>query len=188
MPIWLTHVLVPAGISVATTLVTGLAGTRLAARNKRIQDAHDDRDRFNDSVMDILAWCGNLQANPIPADVEETARAKLQAERDRWVGQIDETTIWLIDHWRRFALGYLGAMGTRDLVVRYVASARGLWLSDRPLEERVRMLQELTEPVQTIYFAHRWRMATKLLKERDRLNELLDKLDHDAPTSEAMVN
>jgi hypothetical protein len=70
-----------------------------------------------------------------------------------------------------------GAMGVRDLVMRYVADARGLWLSDRPLEERVRMLREITEPVQTIYFARRWRVVTSIPGEIIRLRTMLDELD-----------
>src|SRR5215510_9506570 len=58
MSIWVTSILLPIGVSMATAVLTGLTvGPRLAARGKRIQAAHDSRDRFGDSVLDILALC-----------------------------------------------------------------------------------------------------------------------------------
>jgi hypothetical protein len=50
----------------------------------------------------------------------------------------------------------------------------GLWLSDRPLEERVRMLRELTKYIQTIYFARRWRVTTVVSQEITVLRTKLD--------------
>jgi hypothetical protein len=181
MSIWVSGVLLPIGVSVATTLVTGLTvGPRLAARGKRIQAAHDSRDRFGDAVLDILALCGNLEATDIRPDAAEPLSPKVQAERDRWLSQIDETTGWLVDHWQQFALTYRGANGIRNLVAEYVMTARGVWLSDRPLDVRIRLLMGLTEPVQTIYFASRWRVVKDLRDEMARLRAMLDSADGDA--------
>jgi hypothetical protein len=183
MPTWVTSTLVSVGVSVATLLVIGLTvGPRLAARSKRVQAAHDSRDRFNDSVLDILALCSNLEA-VVSLDMADTLRPRLQSERDRWLGQVDEITAWLVDHWQRVALGYAGAMGIRDLVVRYIAVARGVWLSDRPLDKRVQTLREITEPVQTIFFARRWRVASHVPGEVARLRAMLDNLGADGPSS-----
>jgi len=178
MPAWATSVLVSVGVSVVTVLVAGLTvGPRLAARGKRIQAAHDSRDRFGDSVLDLLVLCGNLERVTIPPGVTDPLLSRLQGERDRWMGQIDQTTVWLADHWQHVALGYAGLMGIRELVTRYAADVRGLWLSDRPLEERVRLLRELTEPVQTVFFARRWRVVSSLPGEIARLRAMLDTLD-----------
>lgn len=38
------------------------------------------------------------------------------------------------------------------------------------------MIRELTEPVQTIYFARRWRVLKDIAGEKARLRELLDVL------------
>jgi hypothetical protein len=38
------------------------------------------------------------------------------------------------------------------------------------------MVRELTEPVQTLYFASRWRVLPSLAKERARLVGMLDSL------------
>jgi hypothetical protein len=181
MSIWVTSVLLPIGVAVATTVLIGLTvGPRLAARGKRIQAAHDSRDRFGDSVLDILALCSDLEKVRIQPETTDPLRSRLQGERDRWLSQVDERTIWLVDHWQWFALGYSKRMDVRNLVARYVADARGLWLSDRPLEERVRMLRELTEHIQAIYFARRWRAAMAVPREIIRLRAKLDILEGNA--------
>jgi hypothetical protein len=178
MSIWVNSVLVPIVVSLATGVVTGLTvGPRLAARGKRIQAAHDDRDRFGDSVLDILALCGNLEKVQIESDLPDSLSSCLQGERDRWIGQIDEITIWLVDHWQRIALGYSKRLGLLNLVTRYVAMARGLWLSDRPLDQRVRLLRELTGHIQTIYFTRRWRVFPIISREITELRTKLDALE-----------
>ena len=178
MSIWVNSVLVPIGVSLATGALTGLTvGPRLAARGRRIQAAHDDRDRFGDSVLDILALCGNLEKVQIESDLPDSLSSRLQDERDRWIGQIDEITIWLVDHWQRVALGYSKRLDVMSLVARYVAAARGLWLSDRPLDQRVRMLRELTGHIQTIYFTRRWRVIPIISQEITELRTKLDALE-----------
>jgi hypothetical protein len=125
--VWMTSVAIPVSVSLATTILFGLTvGPRLAARSKRIQDAHDDRDRFGKSVLELLALCGNLEKVTVPPEAQDPARSRLRGERDRWVSQIDETTAWLADNWQQVALGYAGTLGIRDLVVRYMGAARGL--------------------------------------------------------------
>ena len=185
MSTWMTSVLLPIGVSMATAVLIGLTvGPRLAARGKRIQAAHDSRDRFGDSVLDILALCSNLEKVHVQSEIRDPMRSRLQGERDRWLSQIDERTIWLADHWQQFALGYSRRLDVRDLVARYVGGARGLWLSGRPLEERVRMLRELTEHIQTIYFARRWRVITVVPQEITELRTKLDILEGNAsPTA-----
>lgn len=178
MSIWVNSVLVPIGVSLATGVLTVLTmGPRLSARGKRIQAAHDSRDRFSDSVLDILALCGNLENFQVEPDLPDLLRCRMQGERDRWVSQLDETTIWLADHWQRFALGYSRRMNLVNLATRYVAAVRGLWLSDRPLDGRARMLRELTGHVQTIYFTRRWRVMTTVPKEITELRTKLDALE-----------
>ena len=185
MSIWVSSVLVPIGVSLATGVLTALTvGPRLAARGKRIQAAHDSRDRFGDSVLDILALCANLEKVQIESDLPDSLRSRVQGERDRWIGQIGETTTWLVDHWQRFALGYSKRLDLLNLVARYVTAARGLWLSDLPLDQRVRMLRELTEHVQNIYFTRRWRVVTTIRQEITELRTKLDLLEGNAsPTA-----
>jgi hypothetical protein len=79
-------------------------------------------------------------------------------------------------------------MGIGNLVVRYVAAGRGLWLSNRPLEDRVRMLRELTEHIQTIYFARRWRVMTTVPQAITWLRMKLDILEGNTPPTEPEVS
>ena len=132
----------------------------------------------------ILALCSNLEKVHVPPEIRDPLRSRFQGERDRWLSQIDERTIWLVDHWQQFVLGYSRRLDVRDLVARYVADTRGLWLSDRPLEERVRMLRKLTEHIQNIYFARRWRVIAVVPQEITKLRTKLDILEGNAsPTA-----
>ena len=168
----------PIGVSLATGVLTALTvGPRLTARGKRIQAAHDNRDRFGDSVLDILALCANLEKVQIESDLPDSLRSRVQGERDRWLSQVDETTTWLVDHWQRFALGYSKRLDLMNIVARYVTAARGLWLSELPLDQQVRMLRELTEHVQNIYFTRRWRVVMTIRQEITDLRTNLDALE-----------
>jgi hypothetical protein len=92
-------------------------------------------------------------------------------------------TSWLADHRQHVALGYAGVMGIRELVVRYAPDARGLWLSARPVDERVRLLRELTKPVQTIFFARRRRVVSSVRSEMARLSIMPGHIDGEASDS-----
>ena len=135
-------------------------------------------------MLDILTLCTNLEKVHVDSEITDPPRSRLQDERGRWMSQIDEITTWLADHWQRFALGYTRRMDLQNLVIRYVGAGRGLWLSDRPLDERVRMLRELTEHIHTIYFARRWRVIKAVPQEITQLRAKLDVLDGNAsPTA-----
>lgn len=175
--VWVSSVAVPVGVSLLTVLVTGLTvGPRLTARGKRVQAAHDGRDQFNEKVLDLLALCANLEGLTDPASISEG----LQGERDRWVEQVGEITAWLADHWQRFALTYISMAGLRDLVAQYAGAVRGVWLSGRSLTERVQLVKDLTGPVQTLYFASRWRVLGNIVHEKARLEKMLDKVRNGA--------
>jgi hypothetical protein len=181
MATWASSVIIPICVSVAGTIATGLTvGPRLAARAKRIQAYHDARDKFTDSILDVLALCSNLQSAIAPDNAAENKRSVIQTERDRWENEISDITMWLVDHWQRYALGYLATAGVRDLIQKYAATTRGVWISARPLEERVRILHDLSEPMLTIFVSSRWRAAQRIPGEVDRLREMLDSLQEPA--------
>ena len=80
MLVWVTSVVIPVGVSLATSVVYGVTvGPRLAARNKRVQAAHDCRDQLNEAVLDLLALCSNLEIEPFRALwAGETGRRQAQ--------------------------------------------------------------------------------------------------------------
>lgn len=47
------------------------------------------------------------------------------------------------------------------------------------------MLRELTEPLQTIYFARRWRVVKDIPGQKARLQAMIDALDQDAAGTRA---
>jgi hypothetical protein len=180
----LSTVSVAALTSVATSSATALTvGSRLQARNARIQAVHADRDKFNDHVVAILGACGALQDWAIADDATDELREKLEGESERWLARIDEATQWMIDNSIRVALSWPDPI--RTLVGRYVSYARGIWLSERPQPERLRMLNELTAQVQTIFFIRTWHFVSRA-KAVPRLRAMLDALN--TPQAPAAVH
>ncbi|SBU89627.1 hypothetical protein YW5DRAFT_00680 [Streptomyces sp. Ncost-T6T-1] len=159
MPTWISAILLPA----VTTLFIGLVITpRLEARNKRISLAHQARDEFSRRVLAILSASARLRETPIPAALAEQRPAlteKLNAERDRWVEQLDEATRYMVDNLETFALGYATERG-RAIVGRFVALSRAVVLSERTVEAKTERLSALAGPVQNIFFTRRWRVLT----------------------------
>lgn len=144
--------------ALATTAATSLLiAPRLEARNRRIQATYMAREQFSESVFAILGAVGRLIDIEVPEDIDEALREAFAGEQSRWRGQIDEATRHLVDHLQDFAFTYIGAMGFRDLVISYAANARMVWISQRAEQEKLRLLLDLTSPVQNIYFAARWR-------------------------------
>jgi hypothetical protein len=178
MATWVSSVIIPIGVAIATVIITSpTIGPRLTARGKRIQTANDARDQFTYSILDLLALCTNLQTVTISDATEEHLRSRFQGERDRWETQISEITTWLIDRWQRYALGYVRIAGIQNLITRYVFTVWGIWISARPLDDRVSMLKDLTEPMGTIFVGRRWRAAA-VRREVRRLRRMLDDLEN----------
>jgi hypothetical protein len=185
MATWVSSFIIPIGVSIATVIITNLTvGPRLAARGKRIQENHSARDQFKESLLDLAALCANLRGVAIPDTMEEPKRARFQAERDRWEAQIGDITTWLIDHWQRYALGYVGPAEFSNLITRYAADARGVWISARSLEDRVRMLQDINGLMLTIFVGVWWRAAAKV-RAITRLRGMLENIENGAPSDQA---
>lgn len=157
---------------VTTVAVNYLVVPRLEARNRRIQAAHIARDRFSDSVFSILGAAVRLLGVEIPDDANEELHEALSQERRRWLGQIDEATRYLVDNIEAFAFTYIGALDFRDLVIAYAGNARMVWISQRSEQAKLRLLLDLTSPVQNIYFAAWWRRR-RLVANLTTLRQLL---------------
>lgn len=146
---------------------------RLEARNTRIKAAHAARHEFSDRILTILAASGRLRNMTVPDEVSEPVRGRLEAERERWCKQIDDATMHLIDNAETFVLGYPNRLGLHQLLNAYVVATRGAWLSDSPDDDRVRVVQELTEAVQGVFFANLLWRVRHLTRDLRRLQELL---------------
>ncbi|HTJ68771.1 MAG TPA: hypothetical protein VL551_14645 [Actinospica sp.] len=148
------------------------------ARTKATEVVHEDRRQFNSYVITILAACAKLNATASGSERSYAEAQLLKHERDRWVAQIDDATKWMIDNLERVALSYLNLLGYRDLLLRYSFAVRMVWISERSAEERQRMIVEMTEPVQAIFFVRpRWRAAMVRHKEVERLSATLDRFE-----------
>jgi hypothetical protein len=52
-----------------------------------------------------------------------------------------------------------------------------------PWKREPRLVRELTEPVQTIFFARRWRVITSLASEKMRLRTMLAGIEEATPAA-----
>ncbi|MFG2630166.1 hypothetical protein [Streptomyces sp. NPDC048473] len=184
MPTWISAILLPA----ATALFIGLVITpRLEARNKRISLAHQARDEFSRRVLTILSASARLGETPIPAALADQRPAlteKLNAERDRWVDQLDEATRYMVDNMETFGLGY-ATERVRDIVGRFVAHSRAIMLSERAVETKAKRLSALAGPVQNIFFTRRWRVLT-IGRSFEEFERAVVALDEDLPEGTIM--
>jgi hypothetical protein len=159
--------------------MTGLfIGPRRSARTKRKQAAYDSRDMFQNDILDLWALCINLGDFVMPPGVTYPMRSRVQGECDRWISQIDEITANITDHWQRFALTYSTYMGVSNIAIDYARDVRWIWLSNRPLADKVSLIKERTEPIQAMYFTRRWHVISIV----QAINHLL-KMREDAQSS-----
>lgn len=186
MPSWINPILLAA----VTSLFIGLVVTprlearkpRIEARNNQRRIAYEARAEFSKRVLTILSACGRLQAFEIPPSLSETRPAlaeRLNGERQRWIDQLDEATRYLVDNIEMFALGY-PTKRLRTIVGDFVTHARGVVLSDRPVDKQVERLTALTGPIQTLFFVPRWHVVIKL-RSFDEFQRALAALDEDLP-------
>ena len=162
---WATSVAVPIGVAAASGVVTQLtAGPRLAARSTRIQAWHAARAKLADDLVKVIFMCSALESTEALL-----SNPKTEGERTRWTSQIDEITIRLADEGSVVALTHLKVLGVPSLVAQYIGLARGAWLSDRPLMERVAELKEIAGPLQGIYGRRWWHIPSNLIRMRTAL-------------------
>jgi hypothetical protein len=166
MPSWTSSILLAA----ATTLFIGLfVNPRIEARKPRIEArnnakrlAYEARAEFSKRVLTILSACGRLRGTEVPPSLAETRPAlaeRLEAERQRWIDQLDEASRYLVDNLELFAFGYATAR-FRRIVGEFVVHSRAVVLSDRPIEKQVERLTALAAPIQNLFFASRWHVVT----------------------------
>ncbi|MGW4441906.1 hypothetical protein [Streptomyces sp. NPDC004682] len=94
--------------SLVTTVGTGwLVAPRLESRKRRIGELHQARDKFLASMLRIVAAAGRLRAEEEPALGDpgwtDVMRDRVRAERARWMAQLDESTVWMVDNLESYA-------------------------------------------------------------------------------------
>jgi hypothetical protein len=103
-----------------------------------------------------------LKELPLPAaddpDCTDVIRARLTAERERWVQQLDDATRWMIDHVETFSAGWPLA-DLRTMAGSYAVTSRMVLISERPEDTKIELLAELAAPVQGIFFTYWWNRA-----------------------------
>jgi len=85
----------------------------------------------------------------------------------------------MIDNLEWFGLGYVHWTGLRELAVKYVLVVRMIWISERPLRRRLELLDQITEPIQGIFFAYWWHRLRHLRKDIRNFHQQLAELTED---------
>ncbi|MFD9033269.1 hypothetical protein ACFVZW_19270 [Streptomyces sp. NPDC059567] len=186
MPNILWTVLVAAATAVVTAFAVGMLATpRMEARKKRLGDVHAARDTFSASMTRIVSACSLLQRIPTPAaddpDWTPVMRERLQAERNRWLQQLDDATVWLIDNMATYAGSYPASHLTQ-FAVEYAGNARMVVLSEREETTKVELLLALTVPVQRQFFGWPWSRARHMIADRQVFGETVARISGEPAT------
>ena len=178
---WMKTVVIAVVTALGTTFAVSRFAPRLEARSVRIKTAWTARDTFSGHILTILSATARLE-NLNPEEAAEPLRGRMQGECDRWDGQVEESTRYLIDHAEQYVLTYPSKpMDLHQLLIGFVIAARGVWLSEQPVGERARRVHELAAPVQDIFFAKTTHRLRHLADDRRRLQELLREINEPDP-------
>lgn len=180
MPNTLWTLLVAAVTAVVTTLAVGLlVSPRMEARKKRLGEVHTARDTFSVTMTRIISACALLQRMQLPPADEEgwtpVMRERLAGERTRWLQQLDDATLWLIDNVMTYAGSYLMSHHGR-FAVDYAGHARAVMLSERAEATKVELLLELTAPVQRQFFGWPWSRAWHVFADHRAFAETIARI------------
>lgn len=173
MPNVILTVLVSAITSgIITLALEALLKPRLDARREIVGAAHRHRREFSEHLVTIAVACGKWTNYRKPPGLTRDASSRLREEMNRDANAVDEATRHMSDNAANIALGYATSR-IRELVGRYIATARGIELSDRPFQEKAELLGQITGPAHDWLFARRWRVVT-VVKAHMELMRLLD--------------
>lgn len=166
---------------ITTVAVQYLFAPRLAARSIRILNAHSERDKFTNGIHSLSVSVGRLQVSKTSGEMTDAMREKFEHERKRWIDQIDKITEMFMDNFENMAGGYLNLNGPRGMNMMVIATeycllARMIWISERDLDDRLRCLKEISEPIQRIYAGHAWKKF-HLARDIATFNKLKNDLD-----------
>ncbi|WP_256925375.1 hypothetical protein [Streptomyces sp. Amel2xC10] len=179
--------MVAAVTAVVTTLAVGLfVAPRMEARKKRFGEVHTARDTFGANMMRIISVCSLLQRIELPPaddpDCTPIVRERIAGERARWLQQLDDATLWLIDN----VTTYAGSWPMRHLIrlaVDYAGHARAVMLSEREEDTKVELLLALTVPVQRQFFGGPWSRARHLFADHRAFAETLTRISGEPTAS-----
>ncbi|WP_406388286.1 hypothetical protein [Streptomyces sp. NBC_00887] len=165
-------IMIALATALVTTVGTGwLVMPRLEARKRRIMDAHQARDRFLATMLRILSASGRLQKfeapNPDDAAWTPVMRERVEAERARWVKQLDEATEWMVDNVETYAVSWPTDF-LRGLIGTYVPYARAVMISEREDDRKAELLEWLTTPVWEVFGSRGWQRSPRRLARAQR--------------------
>ncbi|MFF3617482.1 hypothetical protein [Streptomyces sp. NPDC002580] len=130
-------------------------------------------------MLRIVSACSLLQRFELPPADDPgwtpVMRERLTGERDRWMQQLDDATVWLLDN----AMTYAGSWPSAQIIrfaVDYAGHARAVVLSEREEATKVELLLELTMPVQRQFFGWSWSRARHAVADRRAFAETIARI------------
>jgi hypothetical protein len=161
---WVNTVLVSALTSAVVALgIEWLAKPRLEARKERLLRLHRARQTFEANVVTVLANSAKVSAaseQPLPDDLSDVVRRAIRDEISRVIQQIDDATREMSDKLVDYEPSY-PTPRARSLIVQYVATTRGIQLSDKAPGEKAEILKQITAPLHTWLFTRWWRLRSR---------------------------
>ncbi|MEU9530380.1 hypothetical protein AB0D58_34085 [Streptomyces sp. NPDC048210] len=160
----------------ATALVTRVATgwlvmPRLEARKRRILEAHQARDQFLAAMLRILSAGARLRNFAAPAADDGTwtpvMRKRVEAERARWVKQLDASTAWMVDNMETYTVSWPSDF-LRGVVGTYVPYARAVVISEREETRKAEPLEWLTTPVWEVFGSRGWQRSPGRMRRAER--------------------
>jgi hypothetical protein len=148
-------VLVSAAVSGLVALAIEYAAKpRLEARKEELLELHRRRRELKAMLLKINTLAA-MWAPYVDAHASE-----LDSEMSRALEQLDQMTCKLWDDIEWYAgtfssLQVFNRPSLQNLVIQYILGARAIYLSDMPRPDKLRILGEISEPLQ-VAFAERW--------------------------------
>jgi hypothetical protein len=155
----MSDLVVTVAVSALTSGVVALgieyvAKPRLEARKEELLELHRRRRELKAMLLKIMtlsAMWGPYAARGASELDSEMARAR--EHLDSMTRQLWDDIEWYAGSFP--SLTVRGQPPARDLVIKYIFSARAVFLSDLPEAEKLRILGEITEPLQ-VGLSNRW--------------------------------
>jgi hypothetical protein len=156
-------ILTSAAVSgVVSIIFEWIAKPRMDARKDRIVRIIENRRMFEDNLLRLDVASAMLKQLTYPPKADRRAKDALDAERRRFLEQVDVATQSMIDQLGFFALTYASTtvpglgLSIPEMVAKYVVTVRGVHLSDRSYTRKAEIIQELTVPLRIYLFGSKW--------------------------------
>lgn len=157
-----------------------VAKPRMDARKERVLRVISNRRTFEDNLLRLDVASAVLNQFKYPPNASRDTKDALDAERRRYLQQMDSATQSMMDEIGFFALTYASVKLPRlgisipEMISRYVFCVRAVYLSGRSYTRKAEIIQELTVPMRTYLFGSKLHPIRRMNASAE-MPELLNK-------------